>query len=226
MKQYVFVLFILSHSYAWAQKGNPSGNIGGMPAFHAGGELRFGVGLSAGLLMTEKYSSVSIPSLSNSASVEFSHENGFGLELDLRQLPQKSWGFISDLSIESERKVTTGSVSPANNLVFITGDTPKVQMTTLAVSAGYRWIRFYIPFGVNYAVYNYKPRSTFSGSVKATGGVGAQTGFGYYILESVIAEIRGQMSPISHSLISNSGVVEDYGTGTITSIYFSVKYLF
>ena len=228
MKLKILFFLLLSSNFAWAQNGNPSGNIGGMPAYHIDDLWRLSVGLSYSLQTQENFNSSSLPSVSSNAKAQFNLENGIAFELDARLLAQKSWGLISGFNIDLGRAVTSGTLTSSSGTAFSysTVDSPKLQTTLLYAEVAYRWKHLYIPFGINYGIFKYSPRSIFSGSTSTTGGLGAQLGIGSYLLSQLPIELTYRMIPITHSLTPTSGVVEDYGSGFLTSLLLTAKFVF
>ncbi len=228
MKLNIVMIFFLFSSFSWAQKGNPSGNIGGMPSYHIDDLWRFSLGLTYGLQNQENFNSATIPNVSSNAKAQFNLESAMALEFDARWLAQKSWGLISGANIDLGRAVTSGSLTSSAGVGFtyVTVDSPKLQTSVIFAAAAYRWKQLYIPFGLNYGVFKYTPRSSFSGSNSTTGGLGAQLGIGTYLIPQIPIEATYRMIPISHSLTYSNGTTEDYGSGFITSLFVSAKFVF
>ena len=228
LKIILFFFLVLSSNLSRAQKGNPSGNIGGMPAYHIDDLWRLTVGLSYSLQSQENFNSSSLPSISSNAKAQFNLENGIALDIDARLLAQKSWGLLVGLNIDSGRTVTSGTLTSSSGIAvsYPTVDSSKLQTTLLYAEVAYRWKQLYIPVGINYGIFKYTPRSSFLGSANATGGLGAQLGIGSHLLPQLPLELTYRMIPISHSLTYSTGVIEDYGSGFITSLLLIAKFVF
>lgn len=219
--KFVFsILFISNLAFASL---NGSGGGGGFGTAN----WRFSLGGGYGLTYKMRFDSASYPVV-GSGRAEFDHETALSLEADARSLPIMSWGFIAALSIDTPRKMTSGTFTQSSGAAFgySTVDVPKLQTTALLINAAYRMNEFYVPFGLNYAVFKYTPRSSFGGSATAMGGIGAQFGAGIYATENVLIEYIYQLTAYKHSLDYGGGIVEDYGSGFITSTFLKVKYLF
>lgn len=223
------VLIILSLNFAsltWAADGNPSGAMGGEAPYVAGGSLRYSMGLNQSLQMIAKYDQASIPSFSLSSKAEAEFQNGISFDLEVRKLGVKSFGYIGTINIDLPRNQTKETLTSGNSKLETTSQLSKLQAITFLTDAAYRWNRIYVPLGLNYALFNYTAKSGFSGSSTVSGGIGFQIGLGVYAVENFAILAQYRMTAISTKLTSNSGVVDNYGSGYLTSQSVSLKYLF
>lgn len=176
----------------------------------------FSLGISYDLGTAAKFDSATISGTSG-YSYELEYDNSFSIEADARYLPQNSWGFITGLTYDFDRKLNTATLTGNGVSSSEDGQGRKLRTTVAYASAVYRWEKFYLPFGLNYSDVTITPSTNLS----ISGSVGVQLGIGYYVKDNFAIEA------ISRTLTARlKAPTSDFGTGHLTSIMLTAKYIF
>ena len=194
------------------------------------GSWKFGIGTSLSISDKVNTDHASFTLIIPDSKFSGNLQNSLSLELDARNLGMQSWGFIGGVSIDSARQFTeppTFTQPSGSTLIIVSTDQPKIQTTTITANAAYRWGQFFIPIGINYGIFKFTARSPNSGATPTTtGGLGGQVGFGSYVTDNILFEASYRMTAFKNTVDYGSGVIEDNGSGFITTSFLTIKYLF
>ena len=186
-----------------------------------------GVGISHGSNSTLKFDKITVANSATTMSGDLDYSNVFSAELDIRNMKSNSWGFISGLTLDGERKLTGGSITGAGVTLTTTATDPsKISTTVLYANAAYQWENFYLPFGFNYSFVKYTPPTSFQGTFDASGGLGAQLGMGYYVSSHFVSELFSRVVAVKLKSTTASGLAVNFGDGFLSSIQLTAKYFF
>lgn len=189
--------------------------------------VRFAVGLGLTLFNHADFSSLWYhdPGLDLHGEASLTFKQALALSFEARRTPAHAWGILGGLHFESERKLHRGSIILGPFVAPLDVGDEKVQVSTLYVSAVYRWQTFYLPFGLNISSVKYTPSSGFTGTYDATGTVGGQLGAGWLLSDHFAFEIYSWVTGIDLQLSEGNSTV-DYGNGTFANFFVNGKYLF
>ncbi len=204
-----------------AQRGAGPSSAGARSAGSSAGKWRFGLAVSYTLGSKVKFANASAPPLTGKA--DFTFEDVPSIEIEVRNLKAKSWGFVGAIAADFGRKIKDGNLTntASGDFIYIVAEKEKFQTTTVLLSAAYRFENFYIPFGINYAAYKITPSGGFVGETKATGGLGGQIGFGNYFTDSFLFELSYRMTAMKWT--EN---VESYENGLLAQTFVTSRFLF
>lgn len=220
--RFLSIILVFFGSSAWAQETAPKEPQVQEKTSNLMEGWRFGIGGSVSLVSKLKFNDVVISGYSGKYDVDFDFKNGFSLELDARTMNPQSWGFMGGLSYDSEREVSSLTVTDGSGLSSsgsISG--MKIQTTVIYGNAVYRWNEFYLPFGLNLS----KVNATTAASNSTSGGLGLQLGVGYYINENFVIEALSRATAVKLKTSSASTDV-DFGTGYMSNLMITGKYIF
>ncbi len=211
MKNLWFVMGILTGSSAFAQESAGSS-----------GAWQWGAGASYSLTSRVRYDSITFTSggISQTGTGELDFDKGFSLEVDLRNMPANSWGFMGGLTVDLARKEGKGIAVFAGVAQTTEDYNNKLQMTVISANAVYRWNEFYVPFGANLNSPSYN-----APNVTTKGGVGAQIGFGYYVNSNVVIEGMSRATVLKQTSADSQGTT-DFGTAYFSNLMLTAKYIF
>lgn len=190
-----------------------------LKGFAKGTDWEYRVGLSHSIGANTKYENIQYTDGTNSllGKGEVTYEDGLSFDFESRNLKPNSWGFLGGLTYDLTRKEKRAVVNFGN--VTVNSEVGgNLQMTFLYGSAAYRWNEFYLPFGLNYNIVNYKSEGTTT-----TGGIGAQLGFGYYINEEFLFELLSRSASLNQKSTDPNGSSVDFGAAYFTSLMLSIK---
>lgn len=86
----------------------------------------------------------------------------------------RSWGYGANLAYQMARKIK--SVTVAGNTV---SSSASISTIIVAGYGIYRWVHWYLPFGLNFTLPSYSKGSGEAGSTKVKGDFGPEVGVGY-----------------------------------------------
>lgn len=129
------------------------------------------------------------------------------------------------VNYEPDKEMTEAIYKNGTGTFQLNITTPaKLQTTTLQTNAAYRWGSFYIPVGINYALFKVTPSSSGIKS-KATGGLGFQAGIGFVISDRFILETTYRQTAIKLEDDYGSGLVDRFDKGSMTNTHLSLRAL-
>ena len=212
-----------------AQRGyNSGGGWGSGPAAPSSAsgssKWRLGGGFSLVSKSTIKYDDANSIVL-GPVTADVTYKSGFSFDLELRNLQQKSWGFIGMVNYEPDKEMSEAFYRNGTGTFQLNITNPaKLQTTTLQTNAAYRWGSFYIPVGINYAFFKVTPSSSGVNG-KATGGLGCQAGLGYIISDRFIIETTYRQTAIKLEEDYGSGLVDRFDKGSMMNTHLSLRTL-
>lgn len=189
------------------------------------GGWKFGLGASYSLTSKLTFSSVTVTdpntNVTFAATTEIEYKNVPSFELDVRNNPQNSWGFLGGLTYDLSRDQGKTTVK-VGDIISSSSGGGNIQMAILYASAVYRWNSFYLPFGFNYNSIN----SSGNGPSGLKGGVGAQVGVGYYFNDNAVVEVMSRATAVkADPQTSNDGTLVKLGSGYLSNLMLTFKYL-
>ncbi|AZZ35946.1 hypothetical protein CIK05_03770 [Bdellovibrio sp. qaytius] len=143
--------------------------------------------------------------------------------LDLWNVNQHSWGFISGVQISQERKMFSGKVNGQD--VNTTTPTAKFQTSFIYLGAAYKWESFYVPLAITYGISKIEPAAGATGTTtEIKTGAGALLGFGYFFSDSFAIEYIGRSATMK--LKFTNGADHEENEGAISAPLLNLKYFF
>ncbi len=201
-----------------------------VPAFRRRHRFLLGAFATTGATAQFDDATYTVGSVRESAEIEFTTENVFGLTAEIRSQAPHAWGYQVGIAIESQRGIKESKLKTKNDTIRTTyNDKPKFRSTLLYANLVYQWERFYIPFGFNFSFPNFDdesiPTSTY---FKIRGGAGAQFGLGYAFSDVLHAEILFHSMGLSAVESTNTGTLYeiDYSNGSLSDTRFIIKFAF
>lgn len=190
--------------------------------------ISFGAGLGTTPKLT--FDEARQPGYSDTAKVEMDLASGLSLSADIRVTPKNSWGFIGGVGYEGRREVKSLKVSNGGYSTTISGtaSSTAASFTTWLYEANavYRWDGWYLPFGLNYSYFQFKPTPQYTGGWEINGGMGFQLGVGYYLNRNLAIEFWSRATTISFRFLSNSVTTLDFGSGVYSSGFLAIRGIF
>lgn len=223
----VFVIFLSFGGLTWAQS-KPS-EITNQKTDSGFDQWQFGIGGSFSASTKLKFPEGTVDS--NKFDADLDYSGGLSVELEARLMKPVSWGFQGGVVFDGERKLTGGLISTADERVTLSSADPsKIQATIIYGNAVYRWNQFYLPFGFNISSIKYTTPSNFSGTSSANGGLGAQLGVGVYINDNFVMEAFSRVVTVKLTSENKNDLNEmvntNWGTGSLSNIMITAKYIF
>lgn len=186
----------------------------------------YGVGISLGMNSKVTFDEITTSITTNKMTADLDYDDAFSIELDARNLKHNALGFMYGVTLDMPRKFSGGRLSGNGRSVAISANNPdKFQTTVVFANAVYQWNDIYIPFGLNFGFVKYTPESGFNGSYSASGSIGAQLGIGYNVKKNFVVEGYSRAVAVNLKMV-DSGTAIDFGTGYLSTIQFTLKYLY
>ncbi len=157
-----------------------------------------------------KYSDSNHNHGSGTASLQYG--TTYSISLEVKKLPQHSWGVFGGLNYQGEREFEKGYIIVGGDYLDIAGGSgaSRVQFSTIYGNVAYRGESFYIPFGLNFSTVRFKPASGFEGSISVKGGPGAQFGVGWAFNDRIFVELYSWVTTMRLKASSTTAIT-DYG---------------
>lgn len=188
--------------------------------------FRVGVGASISAFASEHYDDVVRSNVPGVFEADLDHETALSLELEGRFMKPHSFGGIIGLTYDFERDFNGGFVFGNGRSISISPSAPSsLQTTVVYANLAYQADALYFPFGLNYSFYDYTPTPGFTGTADLDGDVGLQFGLGLYVTPNVVLESMYRILSTEYREFDN-GITTDYGDGSLTTVQFTMKYIF
>lgn len=164
-------------------------------------------------------------SVSGAASYGTAAAPGVGIEVSDSSL--MSWGWNSGIMYDSKRSIdsftaSAGGVSVSGSYI---GRRPTVSFITMYGNLLYRWNYFYLPFGLNFSIPEFRRGDGAVGEYSMVGAMGSQLGAGFYLLERLSIEFMIRSLSFKASSAA-SGYAYEYDEGHLRGGQINLKYGF